>query len=388
MKMLKEKAKTLNISDPVVLELWVRAGGRCEFLGCGDYLLQDSLTTNRVKIADIAHIVARSPDGARGDDSLPIEKRNEIDNLMLSCLKHHRMIDSKKIAKQYPKELLISYKKEHEDRIRYLTNFGPESETVILRMISCIRGDSISISDEQVRESVLQGANKYPRYLGGENTIEINLIDIPQENDEQYWSSGKARIDELVKTLISPQICSKKIKHISIFALARIPFLIHLGHAIGDKVPVDLYQKHRNEGENWIWPEIGNEVGFNIDQIRLGRDKIKVALILSLSGKICTDQLPFINDDFSIYEITPNNVDPSRTIISSRSSLEAFRTTYQKLLRHIEHVHYPTTEIHFIPALPVSAAMICGRELLKDISPSLLIYEKVGENYKLSTKIN
>ncbi len=99
----KDPAPKLKATDSVVLELWVRAGGRCEFHGCNDYLLQDKLTTNYAKLADIAHIVAHSKDGPRGDDPLALNMRNKIDNLFLACTKHHRMIDNKALVSQYPK---------------------------------------------------------------------------------------------------------------------------------------------------------------------------------------------------------------------------------------------------------------------------------------------
>jgi hypothetical protein len=77
-------APKIGASDPVVLELWTRAGGRCEFHGCNEYLLEDELTTNQAKLADIAHIVGRSVAGPRGDDSMPLSERNKIENLMLA----------------------------------------------------------------------------------------------------------------------------------------------------------------------------------------------------------------------------------------------------------------------------------------------------------------
>lgn len=96
-------APKIGATDPIVLELWTRAGGRCEFHGCNEYLLEDELTTNQAKLADIAHIAARSISGPRGDDAMPLSERNKIENLMLACTKHHRMIDNKKLVSQFPK---------------------------------------------------------------------------------------------------------------------------------------------------------------------------------------------------------------------------------------------------------------------------------------------
>jgi hypothetical protein len=293
------------------------------------------------------------------------------------------------MVKQYPKETLISYKKDHEERVNYLTSFGPESETVIVRMIGNIRGNGIAISNEQVRESVLSSSAKYPRYLSGENTIEIDLGNIPETADDLYWSTGKGKIDDIVNRLINPAIENKRIMHLSVFALARIPFLIHLGYALGDKIPVDLYQKHKNNKEDWIWPKEGDKVAFKTENLQSGNDKSKVALMISLSGKISLTQLPLnITNDYSVYEISPIGIEPHRSIISLKESIDEFRSSYQKLLREIEKIHTHSEGIHLFSAAPAPVAIICGREVLKGVSPSILVYDKVESGYKLITKIN
>jgi len=382
-KNLLNEAPKLNSADPVILELWVRAGGRCEFHGCNTCLLQDKLTTNEAKLADIGHIVARSKDGPRGNDPLPIKERNHINNLILLCPNHHRLIDRKNLEKRFPKELLQKYKEEHENRIKYLAGLGPEYETVIIRMVGNIRGHSASISNEEIRSAVLKHANRYPRYLGNENNIEIDLTGLPNRSDKLYWQPGKQKIDNVIDRLINSAIDDKKIRHLSIFALARLPFLIYLGYRLGDKVPADFYQKHRDSKEGWVWGKTGRKIIFKSTKLQSGRDNTKIALIISLSGKIVVDQLPsFINDDFTIYEIIPEGVAANRNILQLRDNLDNFRACYQILLRKIEKTHEKARYIHFFPAIPVSAAIICGRELLKNISPSLKIYDAGEKNLR------
>ncbi len=380
-------APDLSATDPVVLELWTKAGGRCEFHGCNDYLLQDELTTNKAKLADIAHIIARSIDGPRGNDSLPLSERNKIENLMLSCTKHHRMIDNKKLVKQYPKELLMQYKLDHEARICHLTGMKPEHETVVLRVLSNIRGDSISISHEEVRSAVLD-AGRYPRYLQGDHSIEIDLQQLSHEINANYWIAAKSSIDDIVGRLIAPGITKAEIKHMSIFALARIPILMYLGNAIGDKVNTDFYQRHRDEPANWRWRK-GNSIAFETRQIQAGSDQKRVALVLSLSGKITRQSLPAgIDDNYYIYEITPANIEPGRSIFQTVESLRAFQQEYQSSLRAIEANHGLKGDLHLFSAIPAPIAVICGRELLKDISPKLHVYDKMENGYELTLTIN
>lgn len=380
-------APKISTTNPVVLELWTRAGGRCEFHGCNEYLLEDELTTSEAKLADIAHIVARSTDGPRGADPMPLSKRSRIENLMLACTKHHRMIDNKKLVAQYPKELLTQYKQDHEARIRHLTDMKPEHETVVLRVLGNIRGDSVSVPHEEVRTAVLD-ANRYPRYLRGDRAIEIDLQSLTQEVDVDYWTAAKASIDDTVRRLIAPGIQNADIKHLSIFALARIPILIYVGNAIGDKVSTNLYQRHRDDPVGWRWRQ-GNPIAFELSRVQTGTDRKKVALVLSVSGRIAREMLPaHIDGQYSIYEIAPVGVDPGRSILNVRESLAAFQRTYQSALRAIESEHGARGELHLFPAIPAPIAVICGRELMKDISPQLHVYDKTDNEYKLALTIN
>ena len=74
------------IPELTTVRLWTRAGGRCEF--CNDYLLQDALTRKEANFSNVAHIVAVSPNGPRGDHPLPRAERDGIDNLMLAGVSH------------------------------------------------------------------------------------------------------------------------------------------------------------------------------------------------------------------------------------------------------------------------------------------------------------
>src|SRR3990167_7572820 len=102
--------KRPTIPKEIVLKLCALASGRCEFLGCNKPLWRDGLTWQEANLAHIAHIIASSPDGPRGDKVLSKKLAKDFSNLMLVCLEHHRLIDSKKYEKKYTLELLRRYK--------------------------------------------------------------------------------------------------------------------------------------------------------------------------------------------------------------------------------------------------------------------------------------
>src|SRR6266478_4074388 len=94
------------------LLLFVHAGGRCEFDGCNDYLLEHPLTLKAGNFARVAHIVAFKPEGPRGKSELRPRDINNICNLMLLCPKCHKLIDDH--PSDYTRAALEEYKKTHE----------------------------------------------------------------------------------------------------------------------------------------------------------------------------------------------------------------------------------------------------------------------------------
>src|SRR5690349_9631186 len=95
------------------ISLWTRAYGTCSFPDCGRELIRGS-TDPRTR-GHIAHIVASSDTGPRGDPSFPSERRNRYDNLILLCPNHHTEIDGD--PETYDIEALREMKRAHEATI-------------------------------------------------------------------------------------------------------------------------------------------------------------------------------------------------------------------------------------------------------------------------------
>lgn len=107
----------MAISVKTRVILWGRAGGRCSFAGCGRELVEDATATDDESlVGDIAHIVAQSPDGPRGNAPLSLEQRDKHANLILLCKKHHKIIDDQENT--YTVESLQLMKAAHEQRVR------------------------------------------------------------------------------------------------------------------------------------------------------------------------------------------------------------------------------------------------------------------------------
>jgi hypothetical protein len=89
--------------------LWARSGNRCAFPQCRIEMAPDG---SQVTLGEMAHIVAKSAEGPRGDFPLPLEARDDFDNLILLCPTHHNFVDNNPL--DWPVDRLKLLKHEHE----------------------------------------------------------------------------------------------------------------------------------------------------------------------------------------------------------------------------------------------------------------------------------
>lgn len=80
---MPEKNVRASIPDKVRAQLWVAAGGRCEFKGCNKPLDRNVLTQQALFLGQHAHIIGDSPKGPRGDRVLSKKLALDPTNLML-----------------------------------------------------------------------------------------------------------------------------------------------------------------------------------------------------------------------------------------------------------------------------------------------------------------
>jgi hypothetical protein len=114
-----------------------------------------------------------------------------------------------------------------------------------------------------------------------------------------------------------------------------------------------------------------------------------VALILSISGSIPVGDLPAeVDATYSVFEIRPAGAVPNRDIFRTRASLDNFARCYHDLLSQLEVTHKGTKAIHLFPAVPVAAAIVCGRGVMRDVHPALHLYDRTPKEFKLALKVN
>ena len=357
---------TRHIGHPKQLLLCILAGGRCEFDGCNKFLFEHPLTHNRFNFAQMAHIVAFSELGPRGDVTDRPSDINSLDNLMLMCHACHKQIDD--FPEEFSRETLEGFKRAHEDRIALLTATAPDRQTTAVILKSKIGGKMVKISPAEINEAVS------PRYSATRNGNEIDLTSIPDEGSEFYAVAAK-KVKRDLERIMESVMSDEKTDHVSLFALAPMPVLVYAGNLISNKVPCDVYQKHRDT-QNWKWKTDSEAEQYKFHRLKDGTDIKKVALVLSLSGKIHPDDLPkgIVEDSF-VYEITLDGKTPHPGFLRQEQDLINFAVIYQRGLREISMIHGKLDELHLFPAMPAPVAVVCGKELMPKIDPILVIYD-------------
>ncbi len=353
----------------VQLLLSVRAGARCEFDGCNRYLLEDALTLTQGNFGQMAHIVAFREDGPRGSNGRRPVDINNADNLMLLCPVHHKLIDDH--PRDYTRATLESYKTAHEDRIRHVTSLGPNRKTAVLVFKALIGGHVVSVPYDQIAEATA------PRYPSTRQPITIDLSNLPND-DRSFYKTACATIKQNVRDFFRHDSEAVKAGHVSVFAIGPMPLLICLGRELTNKVASDPYQRHRDT-ETWTWKADGKPVKYRFARVNRGHYR-KVALVLSLSGKIRLQDLPAnTRKSFAIYEITLESQTPQPTFLRQKQDLDAFRLAYQEAIATILQKHMPLDTIDLFPAVPAPIAVLCGRELLPKVHPRLRVFDNDRE---------
>jgi len=372
-KTVKPKKNRVPIPPKTQIELWAVAAGRCEFRGCNKPLYLDELTKTKDNLSLISHIVAAEKDGPRGDEIESPRLVKDISNLMLTCRDHGKIIDSKENVPHYPVVLLREYKKEHEERIRILTNIMDDAKSHVLIFQAPIDGKNFNIDKTEVHQAML------PKYPAKEHPDVIDFSDLADsEADDGYWVTLTRNIKAKYNDIFKHGTNRRDYKHVSLFALGPIPLLVYLGHLIGNVQSVDLYQKHRTS-KNWKWKDEKADFRnsyYTVVEPDTHKEKAQTVVLVSISGNVDRKKVAEVmGDDCNVYEIVAEK--PGLDFLFSRNKLDIFAYEYRQLLAKIRSFNGHSKEVHLFCAVPAPVAVECGRALLPKCDPSIKVYDLI-----------
>ncbi len=111
-----------NPSNETRCRLYAGSAGFCQNPSCLGSLFIDT-SRGFIHISEIAHIIAASDGGARGDGTLSKAARGSWENLILLCANCHLKVD--KAEQDYPIQMLLNWKRTHREKIEQAFGIGP-----------------------------------------------------------------------------------------------------------------------------------------------------------------------------------------------------------------------------------------------------------------------
>lgn len=358
-----------DLPRPVVSYVWMRSGGRCAFPGCNTPLWKDLLTNRKVSSGLIAHIVAWTPSGPRGDKALSPLLAKDPDNLMLLCPKHHDLVDD--FPEDYPREVLLDYKRRHEERIETLTGIDEDKQTTILMFQAPVGPHADPLRTDHAHVAAAE-SRRYPR----EHVIPITLTGLGMRDHEPaYWTIAARMITDQLQAQLATHRHDGALNHLSVFGLAPIPLLVHLGRELGDKVDAQVYNLHRDP-KGWRWPCDARR--FKEYRVRPAEaadgDATEVGLLVSVTSSVPREHVrKVLPEPAPLFELHADA--PAIDVLRHPDELAAFSHAFRGVMERI-HSETPRAErIHLFAGVPVACAVEMGRSLLAKRHAPIRVYD-------------
>lgn len=352
--------------------LWARAAGRCQYRGCNQDLVGDLISGNDDALFGfIAHVVADSATGPRGDLVRSPRLAKSLDNLMLLCSVHHKLIDVDDLD-GHPEPLLLAMKAEHEARVALLAGIDEDRASHVLRF-----GASIGTNEALVSTRAIFTAMPPDHHPASQQTIDLEMTGHAfTDADPAFWALQQVNMQRNFAARVGGRIERQEVRHLSVFALAPQPLLIELGRLLCDIVPMVVHQRHR-EPATWAWQRDCPTIRYHRDEP--ARDRTgAVALKLGVSATITDDRIKrVLGEEAAIWSLCAG--EPHNDIVRCPEDQAAYRKALRSLFDAIKARHGDTVTVHVFPALPASLAVETGRVWMPKADPELRIYDQQRE---------
>lgn len=373
--------KSVAPTERVVV--WARAAGRCVL--CAKNLLDPSFLTHHYHSAElvgqIAHNAPASPDGPRSGSGLSRDERATAENLLLLCHDCHKNLDNPLNANLFTEARVLDMKREHELRVRRVTNFATMQKTLVLTNKGSLRGDAVQVSNPEITEALVDANLVAHVHDGWRSDIVITLDDEPA--DEAAWMRGRELIDRGLESL-ARGMHEVTIGHASVFALTFIPWLVYLGSRLDDIMSVEVFEKHRVAGNRaWCWADASDDTR-EFDTTATGQDDtgaLEILIVTNLTGTVSEKRIPTNLKALPRVVLAPVGVTPAAGILRTKADLQAAADAWIRLLGQVE-AHWPVaTRLHVLGPIPASFAVRMGMHRMKTAHAELVVYHRAGDNY-------
>ncbi|KKM95141.1 hypothetical protein LCGC14_1191230 [marine sediment metagenome] len=131
-----------------VHKLIAESGGICNFPECGEKFIFQFEDGTFVKLYECAHIIGESPEGPRGNQTKSKLMAQDPENIILLCLKHHKIVD--KNEKGYPVEKLKKIKENHIQWVNERLESLKETTWTLIIHSGNVTGTGVPNFDEEL----------------------------------------------------------------------------------------------------------------------------------------------------------------------------------------------------------------------------------------------
>ena len=356
-----------------IRELWARSAGVCQYPSCGDVLYRDDVTPwLPINLGEVAHNVGSSASGPRGNESRSAELADHPDNLLMLCRKHHKVADG--LSSEYREQTLTLWKTRHETTVLSAAQLtrGEVAFPLIVRATQ-IGGHDLEIADADVVRAIL---DEGLAPAGPPHHVVLNNHAQPDDNDA-YWASQVNTIRDGLRLCRTQMRRDGTDAPIAVFPLAEMPALMALGHAIGDKGKLRIYQFTRHAG-SWAFQAPGREPPtFDFD-VPDSIDERGVALVVGLTAPIDVSRVRnVVGPELPILNFTSTVT--GTEMVYSAETIENFRRDFRHCLTSIENSAPREAPIYLFPCLPASLAVAIGCCIMPKVANPILIYDAKGQ---------
>ncbi len=363
----KGKGRGPAIKADVARDVVFDSHGYCMFEGCGENLGVDSLTAVKGNFRYLAHIVASSPNGPRGNEQ-STELSNSPSNIMVLCDKHHRLIDKIAVA-EYDKHLLTRMKTDFGMRCQSLLEplaYHPVSTYLALWPIgnNAVDGPSpheyaVSLKPAQCRPS------------GAPLTLINHVPGLAQ--DDSWWSNVAPHDLTHIRAKFSGHSERDRLRA-GLYAIGPSAMLIGLGAVLGNKNNLNVVPRYRGSGWGWLRSE-PLEKAFSIkgaDQLPPQIQEVVVSLFLT--------DIP--RETLAVQTHLENQGIPSIQIVSKQRGNACLghpqegaqlRELVLNLLHHLRN-KFNVNRIHVLHCAPNAACVEFGRAI-EHYHPAVRLYD-------------
>lgn len=377
-----------DITKKTEQEVVLRAGGHCQFPGCGEDLRAHLATGHYGNFGYLAHIVAASPDGPRGHATRSALLVDNPDNFLLLCDKCHRMIDRVALD-EFDEGRLQEIRGASVHEVQRLLDTLRFDEATPLALIGNITGQPVHLAQREIDEALwsskLRARKGEPERFG-------HVTGIYLDPHKALWGLTFGQLRQDLARLHAVLTGSASASHrptLAVFGLHSTSMLLLLGRVLGDHGNTHLFQPHRNQREapghsRWTWPKDAappNEAKFTLKVLREPKEPVQAAcLLVSLTYGVTADRLlsPCAQGGtFLMPTVEVQTSNPGPDCISHPEDLVQFGRVVDHALQLIQD-EWRAAHIHLFVGAPASAVVRVGQKLQARHHATTTCHETLG----------